>query len=81
MLKEFLYHLSTNYLLKVIIMSTTMSQSQTYTSKNSYTIYSPVDSILSMVETRSKVAIVDSILSHVQPLPMVDYILTKVNQG
>ncbi len=62
----------------------TQTQSQN-TDKNSYTVYSvysPIDSILSMVETRSNVAIVDSILSHVQPLPMVpmvDYILLKVN--
>lgn len=56
----------------------TQTQSQN-TDKNSYTVYSSVDTILSMVETRSHNAIVDSILSHVQPLPMVDYILLKVN--
>lgn len=56
--------------------SQTSQTSQTY--QNSYSVLSPVDTILSMVETRSHNAIVDSILSHVT-LPMVDYILCKVN--
>lgn len=57
--------------------SQTSQTSQTY--QNSYSVLSSVDTILSMVETRShNDAIVDSILSHVT-LPMVDYILCKVN--